>query len=102
MTNDVIKHRTVLMQRDSRKPSDGTFIRPLNWALVTTSLGAMVEPFMPFAQHSMGTGWRNYDATDECVRVDEIQFVDADRHMLILSGSNEQIHGGDLLPRVGK
>jgi len=97
-----ILRRTIFMERDDRFPSDGSYHRPCDWALVTTTLGAMAEPFSPFERLCPGTAVQNYNATDDMRRIDEIKFIDLDKHMKFLSGGGAQIHGGLLMPRTGR
>ena len=66
-----------------------------DWALVTTTLGTMAEPFMPNARDSGS----EFDPEDEINRIDEIRAQPIDVSMLVLSGGEAQIHGGYQLPR---
>lgn len=102
MANVTIMRREIFMEVDKRKPSDGMYHRPCDWALVLTSLGTMAEPFHPFSRMCPNTSIQNYDATDDMRRIDEIHFIDLDKHMAMLSGGGLPIHGGALMPRTGR
>lgn len=97
-----IIRREIFIEVDNRKPSEGSYHRPCDWALVLTSLGTMAEPFSPFARVCPNTDIQNYDATDEMRRIDEVRFIDLDKHMSVISGGGDQIHGGLLMPRTGR
>ena len=96
-----ILRRTIFIEKDDRFPSSGSYHRPCDWALVTTTLGTMVEPFQPFARIANGGNFQDYDATDEISRIDEIKFISLDEHMKMLSGGGDPIHGGNIM-RVGR
>ena len=72
-----------------------------DWAVVTTSIGSAAEPFV-VNMRSMDAPVRNFDPTDECARIDEIKQADINKSLLMLSGGNYRLHGGNLLPRVGR
>jgi hypothetical protein len=78
--------------------SDG-YVRPLDFALVTTTIGPMLEPFTPFQKVGFGTGQVAYDATDMMSRIDKIERWSLDKEKLILG---EQTIGGYLHPRIGR
>lgn len=95
--SDVLK-RTVFYER-----RDG-YVRFSDWALVTHSLGTMAEPFNVNSRISSSNNESipNFDFTDNASRIDEMIEIDADKLNLILSGGDDAIHGGNILPRVGR
>jgi len=96
-----ILRRTIFIEKDNSRPLEGTYHRICDFALVSTTLGTMMEPFRPFAKNANGTNIANYDPTDEMSRIDDIQFINLDKHMTLLSGGGESIHGG-LTLRTGR
>ena len=90
-----------ILRRTVFYDNTGGFTRLWDWALVTTTLGTMVEPF-DLSKHQIDTPAIEYDPTDEISRVDEIRAADIDQSLLILSGGDTQLNGGTLIPRVGK
>ena len=79
----------------------GGFARFWDWARVTTSLGAMAEPFTPGDRHSNDVDFETFDPTDEINRIDEIRAADIDQSQLILGGGDHTM-GGYHLPRTGR
>jgi hypothetical protein len=77
----------------------GGIVRMWDWALVTTTLGTMAEPFSPNARHTIGNEFPEFDPADEINRIDEIRATPIDVSLLVLSGGETQIHGGAQLPR---
>lgn len=78
-------------------------VRFFDFALVSTTLGTMVEPFQPNARLSLGTAIQNFDPEDDCSRIDEMRPANIHTHTLLLSGGGTQaLHGGTAMPRVGK
>ena len=91
-----IQKRTLLFEK---KKND--VIRFHDWALVITPLGVCAEPFN--YAHNKGLGETpNFDSTDEMTRIDAMQSIDMDREKLVLSGGIDALHGGYLMPRVGR
>lgn len=80
----------------------GGFVRFWDWALVTTTLGTMAEPFLPNGRHLVGADFGQFDPTDLVSRIDEIKVSSVDTQLLTLSGGAHQLHGGSLLPRDGR
>ena len=72
-----------------------------DWALVTTTLGAMAEPFTPNRRHDFNN-YQDFDATDEIARIDCIRAIDMDREPHYLSGGVDALIGGHQMPRVGR
>lgn len=94
--SDVLK-RTVLYEKRDGK------IRFQDWALVVHEQGTMAEPFNVNSRYDRMAGdMTNFDYTDPSNRIDEIKEIDADKSLIFLSGGSDQIHGGNLLPRVGR
>lgn len=81
--------------------TDGV-VRFADWALVTTTLGTMAEPFMPNDRHAMDVDIIDFDALDEISRIDELRQVPLDVQMLALSGGDVQLNGGTQNTRVGR
>jgi hypothetical protein len=81
--------------------TDGV-IRFGDWALVTTTLGTMAEPFMPNDRHTIDYDTPDFDATDECVRIDEIRNIPLDNQQQALSGGDFALNGGTQNPRAGR
>ena len=77
-------------------------VRFWDWALVTTTLGTMAEPFLPNARHSPDADFGQFDPTDEIARIDDIRASSIDTSLLTLSGGEHQLHGGAQLPRDGR
>lgn len=81
------------------KPKNKQF-RFIGWAMVTTTLGAMLEPF-DISHHNPGVNWVDYDPSDEISRIDELQNVDDGTQILLTShGETMQTMGGDRYPSV--
>lgn len=74
-------------------------VRFWDWALVTTTLGTMAEPFMPNARHFVGQDFPEFDPSDMMNKIDEVVPKSIDVSLLVLSGGDDQIHGGAQLPR---
>uniref|UniRef100_A0A6M3IK09 Uncharacterized protein n=1 Tax=viral metagenome TaxID=1070528 RepID=A0A6M3IK09_9ZZZZ len=92
--SDILK-RTIFID------DSGGVIRFHDWAVVTTSLGVMMEPCTGIHRVSTDTagGLSNYDATEPMSRIDAIQRHSLDRGLYIVG---EVIHGGRMVPRVGR
>lgn len=94
-----ILRRTVFMEVDRRTPANGVYHRPHDWAVTTTTLGSMAEPFNMFDRHVPGVSMTNADWTDSMRRVDIIEIVDLDKMNTFLG---DNVHGGLMLPRTGR
>ena len=91
-----ILKRSVLYTKTEKKP-----YRFIGWAICTTTLGAMLEPFEINSHHSPSKGWIDFDPSDEITRVDELQNVDGGKEELLTSfGETMAVLGGDRYPRV--
>jgi hypothetical protein len=77
----------------------GGFVRFSDWALVTTTLGTMAEPFLPNSRHMLDVDFSEFDPTDPIARVDEIRQISVDVQMHALSGGDHALNGGYQLPR---
>ena len=81
----------------------GGKVRFQDWALVNTALGTMVEPFNANNRFSVDTQIPDFDFTDAGSKIDELKEINADTFLSMLAvGGANQIHGGNLLPRVGR
>lgn len=90
-----------IKKREVYYDNTGGIARFWDWAVVTTSLGTMVEPFLPNDRKLMGADFDDFDPTDEVARIDEIRAAPRDKSLLALSGGEHQLHGGVLNPRTG-
>jgi len=90
-----IKRRTVYVDKDA----DGN-LRFWDYATVTTTVGSMVEPFLPGLRHATGTKYAEL-AVDEINRIDQIQVRSIDEQQLVLGGGFHT-QGGTLNPRTGR
>ena len=90
-----IKKRTVYADNTNG------IIRFWDWASVTTTVGACIEPFTPGAIHSIQTPTIQFDAEDEIARIDDIQIRSIDQQQLVLGGG-QHLQGGILHPRDGR
>jgi hypothetical protein len=77
-------------------------VRFWDWALVTTTIGTMVEPFNVNMRWIPGAQQQNFDPEDEATRIDEMVCASIDKQQLILSGGNSYLHGGYVQPHVGR
>lgn len=76
-------------------------IRFPGWALTTTTLGTMAEPYQIGQVRSAFEGFTNVDPSDPAIRIDELMPLKPGyEDGYILSG--ERITGGNLMPRVFK
>ncbi len=73
-----------------------------DWALVTTTLGAMAEPFSPNSRRLTGTSIGAFDPSDEIARIDCLRAIDIDREPHYLSGGAHALIGGYCMPRTGR
>lgn len=92
----MIQKRCVLYFKDDK----GQY-RFTGWAVTTTTLGAMMEPFNINDRAVGSQSIVNFDPSDPMARVDELKNIDPLKECLGLShGETMEIHGGDLMPRV--
>jgi hypothetical protein len=89
-----------VLKREVYYDNTGGIARFWDFAIVTTTLGTMIEPFLPNQRTDFG-GYDDFDPTDEVARIDEIRAAPRDKAMLMLSGGEHQLHGGTLNPRTG-
>ncbi len=73
-----------------------------DWATVTTTLGAMVEPFIAGQKFASNLPTVDFDPEDEISRIDSIRSMSLDKEQLILSGGNGHLHGGPTVTRTGR
>jgi len=97
MAASIVLQRTVFVERTS----DGNF-RFADWALVTTTLGTMAEPFTPRQMIMFGDKGIVFDASDDMSRITDIRHVNSDLIPTLLSGGGPVHHGGSLMPRTGR
>ncbi len=72
-----------------------------DWALATTSLGAMAEPFQ-MGGVGLGDNGLNFDATEDLSLISDILYVNSDLIPTMLSGGGPVWVGGTLMPRTGR
>jgi hypothetical protein len=74
-----------------------------DWAITTTELGVMAEPFIPFQRISPNFSFVSAnDPTDQISRIDDIMSVPIGKERSILAfGGETNLHGGALAPRTG-
>ena len=77
------------------------FITFWDWAKVTTTLGAMVEPFTPGLKFAKDVDKADFDPEDEIARIDSIRIMDLNREQTILSGGGH-LHGGEQFSTDGR
>ena len=90
-----------ILKREIIYDNTGGFVRFADWALVTTTLGVMAEPFLPNDRHITSAPFDEFDPTDEMARIDSIRCVPQDRHPHYFSGGDHALNGGPLHPRNG-
>lgn len=90
-----------IQKREVFYDNTGGYVRFWDWAIATTTLGSMAEPFLPNDRHLPGK-FSEFDPTDEISRIDDMRASSVDKQLLTLSGGQHQLHGGSLLPRVGR
>lgn len=90
-----------IVKREVFYDNSGGYARFWDFALVQTSLGAMVEPFVPGSPKPPDSDVENFDPTDEIARIDSISAKPRDIEKRFLFGEEQSLHGGDLRPRVG-
>jgi len=93
---------STILRRDVFYDDTGGYIRFWDWALCTTTLGTMAEPFFPNDRLGIQAQISEYDPTEEMSRMDGIRASSVDKQLLTLSGGQHQLHGGPLMPRVGR
>lgn len=91
-----IQKRTVFFDN-----TDG-IVRFWDWALVTTTLGTMAEPFVANGRHLLQADFAQFDPTDEISRIDDMRAASIDASLLVLSGGDRALNGGSQLPRDGR
>ena len=90
-----------IRKREVFYDNTGGYVRFWDWALVTTSLGTMAEPFLPNDRHQFGQV-DQFDPTDAIARIDEMRASSVDTQLLQLSGGRHALIGGPLHPRDGR
>lgn len=93
-----IQKRSVLYYKEPK----GQYRFP-GWAIVTTTLGACLEPFNINDRFVTGLGQSltDFDPSDIMTRVDDLQLMNDRKDWQITSfGEVQPIGGGDLLPRT--
>ena len=77
-------------------------IRFWDWAIVTTTIGAMIEPFSINPYHTLDSQPVAVDRNDIMRRIDAIHLADHGTDKLVLSGGGSAgINGGNLIFRTG-
>ena len=94
---DTVFQRVVFAEQTK----DG-FFRFAGWALATTGLGAMAEPFNLQQVSRVGDSAVPFDATDDMALISTIHIESADMVPTRLSGGGPVWVGGCLMPRTGR
>lgn len=95
ISNGPIRKRAVLYINH-----DG-IIRFIGWALATTTLGTMAEPYQMGQVRSAFEGITDVDPSDPAIRIDELQPLKPGyEDGYIMNG--ERVTGGNMFPRVFK
>ena len=89
-----------ILKRTVFYDNTGGYVRFWDWALTTTSLGTMAEPFVANFRNT-DAPVNNFDPTEEMTRIDEMKEADIGQQQLLLSGGYHY-HGGYQLPRIGR
>jgi len=87
-----------ILKREVYYDDTGGLVRFWDWALTTTTLGVMAEPFNPNDRLRID-GVSEFDPTDDMARIDSLRAQTVDRQPQILSGGNDALIGGPLNPR---
>ncbi len=87
-----------ILKRECYYDDTGGLVRFWDWALTTTTLGVMAEPFMP-NDRLRGDGVTEFDPTDEIARIDSIRAKSVDVQNQTLSGGADALNGGYQMPR---
>jgi hypothetical protein len=87
-----------ILKREVFFDNTGGIARFWDWALTTTTLGSMAEPFN-VNDRFKGDGVSEYDPTDDMTRIDEIRASSVDTQAKVLSGGDHALIGGPLNPR---
>ena len=91
---------SILKRQALYSAKDGQF-KFLDWAVTTTTLGTCAEPFAINDRGATNAGVLDYDPSDIMSRVDNLLNADDDDQVKrLLSSGPDQIHGGNLQPRV--
>ena len=96
-----ILRRTIFI--DVNRKNGTTYHKFWDWAIVTTGIGSMAEPFQAGQKYPHCTNLaQDYDPEDQMVRVDEIIYADPEPRLLGGSGEDPPINGGVLMTRDGR
>lgn len=87
-----------ILKREVFYDDTGGFCRFWDWALTTTTLGAMAEPFNPNDRFRID-GVTEFDPTDDMARIDSVRVQSVDIQPQVLSGGVYALNGGPLNPR---
>ena len=88
-----IKRRAVLYI------NDGGIIQFPGWALTTTTLGTMAEPFQIDNRRAAGSNdYPDFDPSDPAVRIDELRNISQGKEKFIMG--DERVTGGNMSPKV--
>ncbi|KKM96312.1 hypothetical protein LCGC14_1179430 [marine sediment metagenome] len=72
-----------------------------DWAMVTTTLGSMVEPFIVGQKYAINDDILDFDPADEINRIDSIRIMDLNKEQVVLS-TDPHLHGGSTIPSTGR
>jgi hypothetical protein len=97
MAGTTVLKRTVFVERTP----DGVF-RFADWALATTTLGTMAEPFCPNLRRAPDQDIQDFDFADDMSLITSIEAINSDLLPTMLSSGGPVTIGGNLMPRVGR
>lgn len=99
-----IKRRTVFV--DVHRKNGDVFHKFWDWALVTTGIGTMAEPFHAGQKYSYlqdtNALSQDYDPEDMMGRIDNIEYHEPEPRMLGGSGNDPPCSGGVLMTKEGR
>jgi len=97
-----ILRRDVLYTKKRRGKGDLSLVNFIGWAMTTTTLGTMVEPFQVNTRELPTTSFVDFDLSDPMTRVDNLVNIGVGKENTVLSHGedNPPIHGGDVQTRV--
>lgn len=95
-----ILRRTIFFDNSNKKGEK--YHRLWDWAIVTTTLGTMMEPFNLLKYPHQTCLAQNWDPEDEMARVDHVEFQPYDPTILSNGETAIPTMGGIMMPRDGR
>lgn len=91
-----------ILKREVYFDNTGGIARFWDWAVVTTNIGVMVEPFAVGSPFRGDSSAAEFDPADEIARIDELRALSRNYEPKVLSfDGGLQLNGGVLRPRTG-